>query len=322
MFFFFIVKLAAFFGILGYFGRKAIKKETTTSKDVYGRETSKTHTSVNLVTAAVGVVSAIISLTLLSSFGTIGAGERGTVTRFGAVTGRIAQPGLYWVLPFFEGMHMTNVQTQKEAATAEAVSKDLQSVKTQIALNYSVKPNSVAMLYKEVGDSYKEKLIDPAIQEAIKSVTAKFTAESLVVNRHRAKEMTINELNDRMSNYFQIEAVNMTDFDFDPNFKAAIEAKVTSNQLALKAKNDAEIVFNTQREKFYTASADSNVTIAAAKAEAEAIRIKTEAIRQQGGAEYVRLKAIEKWNGDVPTWVTGSNIAPIPFVDAPNRKDK
>lgn len=49
-----------------------------------------------------------------------------------------------------------------------------------------------------------------------------------------------------------------------------------------------------------------------AKAEAEAIRIQAEAITQQGGADYVRLKAIEKWQGNVPTTMIPD--AAIPFV--------
>ena len=44
-----------------------------------------------------------------------------------------------------------------------------------------------------------------------------------------------------------------------------------------------------------------------AQAEAEAIKIQAQAINSQGGADYVSLKAIEKWNGVLPTTMTGSD---------------
>ncbi len=76
---------------------------------------------------------------------------------------------------------------------------------------------------------------------------------------------------------------------------------MTAEQNALAAKNKLEQV------KF-----EAEQRIAQAQAEAEAIRIQAEAIQNQGGAEYVNLKAIEKWDGKLPVYSLGSAT---PFIN-------
>jgi hypothetical protein len=53
--------------------------------------------------------------------------------------------------------------------------------------------------------------------------------------------------------------------------------------------------------------------VAQAEAEARAIKIQAEAITQQGGQDYVALKAIEKWNGILPTQMIPN--ATLPFIN-------
>jgi hypothetical protein len=54
-------------------------------------------------------------------------------------------------------------------------------------------------------------------------------------------------------------------------------------------------------------------TVATAKAQAESTRIQAQAIAQQGGKDYVQMKAIEKWNGVLPAqMIPGSTV---PFIN-------
>ncbi len=99
-----------------------------------------------------------------------------------------------------------------------------------------------------------------------------------------------------------LEQVNITNFQFSESFSAAIEAKVTAVQNAEAQKNKLEQVKYEAQQKIETA-----------KAEAETIRISAQAINSQGGTDYVNLKAIEKWNGVLPTqFVPGSSM---PFIN-------
>ena len=130
-------------------------------------------------------------------------------------------------------------------------------------------------------------------------MSAKHTAEDLIVNRATAKQEIDNILKGDLARYhIMVEDVQLTHFQFSPEFNRAIEAKQTEAQNALKAKNILE------RTKI-----ESEQRIAQAKGEAEAIRIQAEAIRSQGGAEYVQLKWIEKWNGEPPQVIAGQGAS-------------
>jgi len=233
---------------------------------------------------------------------TIKAGERGIVLRFGAVN-RILESGLHLVLPIGEQIKMINVQTQKEQIDSGAASKDLQTVTAVVALNYHLIPEQVGNLWKTLGGDYKIRIIDPAIQESVKSATAKFTAEELITKRTEVKDLIKLSLTERLLKEFIIvDELSIVNFNFSKSFNEAIESKVTAEQNALTQKNKLEqIKFEAQQ------------TIEKARAEAEAIRIQAQAINSQGGADYVALKAVEKWNGQLPIqMIPGESV---PFIN-------
>lgn len=247
----------------------------------------------------VGLVSLIITW---GSFTIISPGERGIVLRLGSIS-RTLDQGIHPKFPIIESVKKMDVRIQKEQVLATAASKDLQNVDTTIALNYSLQPAAVADLYSNIGINYKSRIIDPAVQEAVKAATAKYTAEELVTKRPVVQEDIKAILVERLSgNFIVTNEVSVVNFKFSDSFEQAIEAKVTAEQSALAAKNKLEQI------KF---EAEQRVTTA--KAEAEAIRIQAQAITQQGGDNYVQLQAITKWDGQLPQqFVPGSAI---PFLN-------
>jgi regulator of protease activity HflC (stomatin/prohibitin superfamily) len=248
------------------------------------------------------VVAIILLLWLFfASTQIIQAGDRGVVLRLGSVN-RVLDEGFHFTIPFIEKVKTLNVQTQKEQVAANSASKDLQTVSTTVALNYNLNPHEVGLLWQNIGSQYKERLIDPAIQEAVKAATAKFTAEQLVTQRSAVRDEIKNNLTERLkAEYISVSDVSIVNFEFSQAFDQAIEAKVTAEQNALAAKNKLEQI------KF-----EADQRIAQAQGEAEAIRIQAEAIQNQGGAEYVNLKAIEKWSGALPTYMMGDSV---PFIN-------
>lgn len=247
------------------------------------------------------VIGGLIFLVILfGSWGNIGKGERGV--KFSKITGNVSTlgQGLYFKLPIFEYVTKMDVQVQKDEVVASAASKDLQTVTARVAVNFKLDPEYVAQLSQDVGSQYKERLIDPAVQEVVKAVTAKYTAEELITKREEVREGIKIGLTEKLkTHHILVDQFNIVDFDFSASFNAAIEAKVTAEQNALASKNKLEQV------KY---EAEQRVT--EAKAEAEAIRIQAQAITQQGGAEYVNLKAVEKWNGVLPQYQL-SNTTPF-----------
>lgn len=241
----------------------------------------------------------VVLIFVFGSFGTVDAGWRGVRTRFGAVTGNVVEQGLYFKLPIVEQVVKMNVQVQKEQVEADAASSDLQTVKAQIALNFHLDANKVGDVYQNVGVNYKDTLIAPALQEAMKSTTAKFSAEQLITNREAVRTEMKQSLSDKLaSRGIVVDDMNIVNFDFSVAFNAAIEAKVTAEQNALAAKNKlAQVQFEAQQAQ------------AEATGKAQAITIEAQALRDN--PQVLELRALEKWNGVLPQ-VTGGAI---PFIN-------
>lgn len=252
------------------------------------------------------VVAFFIVVSVINPFVLIGAGQRGVVMNFGAVQEVIMGEGLHFRVPIVQKVEKIDVQTQKLEVKAMAYSKDIQTVESQLALNYHLKTEVVNKLWQEVGVDYQVRLIDPSIQESVKAVTAKFTAQELIEQRAKVKDEIKTELWNRLGKYFVVDEFSIIDFAFSDEYENAVEAKQVAQQSALKAENDLQRI-KTEAEQ----------RIAQARAEAEAIKLQSDAANND---KYINLKAlevqksaIEKWNGVLPTQMTPN--AALPFIN-------
>jgi len=259
---------------------------------------------INIVRVGMGFIPLLLILMVVNpSFGQVPAGYRGVVLQFGAVTGEMKQEGLYFVTPFVNSVALMNVQVHADKSVATAVSRDLQQVQTEVTVNYRLVPEKSAAVYRDLRNDYFERIGVPAIQEAVKASTAHWDAERLVVDRPQVKDEIEKYLQHRLGQHgMLVDGIALTDFRFSKEFETAIEQKVTATQNAMTAENTLRQV-----------KAEAEQTIAKAKAQAETIRIQAQAINAQGGDDYVRLKAIEKWDGSVPQYMGVGNT--VPFVD-------
>ena len=252
-----------------------------------------------------GVIALIIISALMGCFYTISAGERGILLRFGQIK-EVTSDGLHGKLPYIDSVIKVDIRTQKAHSPANAGTQDLQMVNTEVALNYHLAPESLQDTYSRVGLDVENKIIDPRIQEVVKAVVAKFSAEELLKKRDQVRSEIAGNLRTVLHDYnIIVEDIQITNFEFSRSFNEAIEAKQTAEQQALKAKNDLERIKVEAQQK-----------IAMAEAEARAIQIQAQAIKEQGGAAYVQLKAIEKWDGRLPQ----VSSAATPFISLPAAK--
>lgn len=258
---------------------------------------------------------------ILGTFVTVPTGEIGVKTRLGKVVG-VMDPGLHGKIPFIE--HVTKIEVRNRVVKNEhfvnekgeivsdnalaAASKDLQDVKVSAVLNYSIDQSKILELYTQykTAERYEESVIKPIAKQIVKAVTAEYTAEELVTKRAEINEKVTTQLQKNLSERFAIlEQSSITNIEFSAAFTQAIEKKVTAEQDALASKNKLEQTKYEGEQK-----------IVSAKAEAEAIRIQSQAINSQGGEDYVNLKAIEKWNGVLPAqMIPGSTV---PFINLTN----
>jgi regulator of protease activity HflC (stomatin/prohibitin superfamily) len=262
------------------------------------------------------------AITISTSVGIIAAGHRGVVLKFGAVTGKVLGEGLYFVTPAVERVIEMSVQVQAYKAKASSASRDLQEVTTEITLNYSLTPSSVTTLYQTVGLDWEHRLIDPAVQEAVKASTAGFDAEKLIVDRPKVRADIEKILRDRIEVMgLHVMAVSITDFSFSKEFDQAVEAKVKAQQDALTAKHKLEQV-----------KMEAEQDLARKRAESEGLRLQKEQVTDrmielrkvevQLKALDVQMEAMKKWNGAFPATIVGSSPGNLPILSLFGLGDK
>jgi len=248
------------------------------------------------------VAVALFLVWVFSPFVIIGAGERGVVfNQLHGIEDKILPEGFSFIIPVIQRVVKMDVRIRKSDTRATAASKDLQTVATEIVLNFHLSPDKVNKIYQEIGLDYEKRIIDPAVQEIVKAVCAEFTAEELITKRQLVKDEIKTSLHKRLTtSYISLDELNITDFQFSKIFNEAIESKQTAEQLALKAGRDLERVRIEGQQK-----------VVQAKAEAESQRIQKETI----SPIILQLRAIEKWDGKFPQVLGGSGAMPFINID-------
>jgi prohibitin 2 len=253
----------------------------------------------------VKAVAAMIVVAIVFAFAPfviVPAGHVGVQTTFGTVNMESLSEGMHIVNPL---SHVRNIEVRLQGAElkkASASTKDMQQVHTDIVVNYRLTGAKAPHIYKEFGLDLEDKLLLPGINEAFKAVTARFTSEELIVKRDTVSQQIRQEVGDKLGKYdVTINEINLVNFGFSEDYQKAIEAKVIATQSKLKAEQDlARIEVEAKQE------------IAKAEGRAKAIQIQTQAINSQGGAAYVQLRAIEKWDGKLPVTQAGGAM---PFIN-------
>ncbi|MEG3921929.1 MULTISPECIES: prohibitin family protein [unclassified Microcoleus] len=259
----------------------------------------------NLALYLVGGIVFIIAALILRPFALVGAGERGVMMRFGKVQDVILDEGIHPILPIFTSVKTLSVRVQKTDLKADAASKDLQSITTDLAVNWNVDPAKVNQVFQQVGDEEQivTSILSPAISEVLKAATSKKTAEEIITKRTELKTEIDNSLKKRLEPYGVIvRDVSLINFGFSPEFSKAIESKQIAEQEAKQAE------FTVQK-----ATQDAQAEINRAKGKAEAQRLQ----RQTLTAEILQQQAIEKWNGQFPTVMGGGGTLPLINIAPP-----
>ncbi len=267
------------------------------------------------------VLGIIVLIFILGTFTTVAQGEMGIKTRFGKVVGTV-EPGFHFKAPFID--KVTKLEVRNRVIKNEhyvnekgdvisdnaltAASNDLQNVNISTTVSYSIDQTKIVDLYTKYRtvENFEEGVVKPAIKQVVKTETAKYTANELVGKRDELNTHVSEALRVALStNFAVVDQSNITNIEFSDAFTQSIEKKVTAEQDALAAKNKLEQVKYEGEQK-----------VVSAQAEAEAIKIQSQAINSQGGADYVQLQAVQKWNGVLPAqMIPGSTV---PFINLKN----
>ena len=275
------------------------------------------------------IVFILLFFLVTGVFVIVETGHVGVVRTLGAVQPEALAEGFHMKKPFMDKVEQIDIRLTAASAKAVSASKDLQTVQTQVTLQYSITGDLAPLIYQKIGrrSTVSLTLIEPAIQESVKAITAKYTAEELVTKRAEVK-VAIQEAIDTFisitladkeisSNALRIANVAITDFDFSEEFNKAIELKVKAEQEALQALNE-KIRRVTQaeaaaEEKMLAASAQAFQIEVSSTARAAAIEREAKALRNN--PQLIQLRIAEKWDGTLPKF-SGGGVVPMLNVDS------
>lgn len=246
--------------------------------------------------ATVFIILILIIAGLFSSWVIIEPGHTGVVVTMGKVEENVLQEGFHFKVPFVQEVIKIDNRIVKLEVQTEAFSKDLQTVTTNLAINYRVDTKKSYSIYKNVGSNYESVLVIPAVNEVLKAISSSYTAEESVTNRTLISDGLVQGLNEKLNDSgLYVTDVNIIDFDFSDAFIQAIEEKQVAQQ------------------KLLTAETEKQTAIAKAEAEAETIKIKAEAeaeankvLSESITTNIIEYNKIEKWDGKLPQVTGGS----------------
>lgn len=175
-------------------------------------------------------------------------------------------------------------------------SSDIQEVKIIYTINFTLPSQYSQDIYKTIGTDYYNTVVTPCIQEALKTVTAKYNAEDLIGSRAVLASEVEESLSKKLEKYnITINSSAIEDMDFTDAFTNAVEEKQVAAQNKLKAETQAE-------QKIIEAEAAAKSKVIAAEAEAKANATISNSLTE----DILYQQWLEKWDGDLP-YVAGSD---------------
>lgn len=244
--------------------------------------------STKTVFFGIGTLAVIVVVlaVLFRTFVVVESGQVGVVANFGAVQDVLLPEGIHAVNPFVSTVIQLDVRVQKMEASASASSQDLQPVTSKVALNFFLSKEKANIIYRDLGLDYKQTIIEPIVQESIKSAVARYTAEQLITKRPAVKDDVYVYIKKKLAeNNIIVTDFSIIDFNFSPEFNSAIELKQIAEQKALTALNDLERIKTEGEQERVRAQAQSDAQ---------------KLLQLSLDDDLLRLKAIERWDGKLP----------------------
>jgi len=263
-----------------------------------------------------GVVGGLFLILGACSMTTVDTGHRGIKVSFGQVMGEALPEGLYFVNPLTTHITEMDARVRVWSGHTQAYTKDIQQASIHFTLNYRLDPTKAHVVFREVGEEWVSKLVAWPVYQEIKRELGQYEAVALIGQRDAAARKIEGDITLALAaKHVIVTGFQLTNIDYSPEFERAVEAKVTAVQNAIAEKNRSVQVEEKARQQVLTAEGNARSTVTNAKAEAESISIRARALEQN--AKLVEWEAVQKWDGQLPTYMMGNAT---PFIQVPNSK--
>lgn len=276
---------------------------------------------MSLVKGIVGGVALLFAIIIgACSATTVGTGQVGVQTRFGEVIGEPLPAGLYFINPFTTDVHEMDTRVLRWSVDEglQAYTKDVQQAGLSFVLNYRLDASKASVVFANVGEDWPQKLVGQIVFEEIKREVGQHEAVEIIAQRDAAaRKIEANVKLKLAERDVIVTGFQLTNIDFTSEFEHAVEAKVIAQQKAIEEQNHTKQIEEQAAQQVATARGNAESTVVNAKADAESIRIRAQALEQN--AKLVEWEAVQKWNGQLPTYMIGGGGA-VPFINVPGGK--
>ncbi len=261
---------------------------------------------------ACAVILVGVGLCGIACVRTVPTGHTGIVTTFGNVEDYTYEAGVHITAPWISVINMDN-RNQKASVPLLSFSSDIQEVSVTYSLNYQIKKENAQDIYRTIGISYYDTVVMPRIQEAVKGVIAKYTAEQLLEMRAELSNEIKNILVAKLDAYnINVLDASLENLDFSDAFTTAVEAK----QVAAQKKQQAEIeqsqaLMEAEYQKNIAetkANADAAVAKIAAQAELDVTKIQADAAEYAGQKDAAIIGQVRDIFAKDPENLTNEDI--------------
>ncbi|MCS1410215.1 MAG: hypothetical protein M2R45_03405 [Verrucomicrobia subdivision 3 bacterium] len=220
-------------------------------------------------------------------------GHRGVQVTLGKVSPNFKPEGIGFKPPFISSIRLLNVRQKTVQRTTTCISKDLQEIKTTVAVLYRIPENSVVEIFQKYkGDPFGT-LVYPRVDEALKEVTKERTAQNTVQERNHVKSSSLEIARAKVGSLIHIADLVLEDISLSEKLENAIEQKMVQEQNANKA------IFEQAKARI-----DAQTRIISAKGEADSIRIRGQALAENPA--YIDLQIVDTWDGRTPRVISGN----------------
>jgi len=194
---------------------------------------------------------------------------------------RHLREGYNVIVPWFQRAIVFDARTRPQQINSHSGSKDLQMVQITLRILYKPNPERLALMYRQLGTDYDERVLPSIVNEVTKAIVAQYNASELLTKRDQVSREVRNALVKRAFDFhIQLDDVSITHLAFSKEYTAAVEAK----QVALQ---------DSQRARYIVEKAlqEKKTIIIKAEGEAKSAELIGGAIRENPA--FLQLRRID-----------------------------
>lgn len=220
-------------------------------------------------------------------------GQRDVKVSLGTIDKNLLQPGMAAYNPFTDTLVPYSVKQDTVEGKAQPLTADQLAITLEYKVQYRIPEGQILTLYQAYSGNPYDKLIDPQIQEAFRQVISQYKADGAIKNINTVKDQVVAMVRSNLKGLVDIEDIPITHTSLPEVLQNAIAEKQIMEQKSLQKQYELD-----------AAKKQAEITVANAQAQAESIKLQTEALARS--PQLIEYEKVKKWDGKLPNTVVTS----------------